>query len=79
MANVIHILHLSGLPVWSLEGKGSMTSLRETSLGHACAGYELTVILPKYVIFGVRMDPVQVPDDAEYDVIIKVLKGGSPR
>ncbi|MCK4786296.1 MAG: hypothetical protein KAV87_21240 [Desulfobacteraceae bacterium] len=44
-----------------------------------CAGYELTVILPEYGMLGVRMDPVQVSDDAEYDVIIKTLKGGSPR
>lgn len=76
---MIHILYLLGLPVWPLEGKGGTTSLRETSLGHVCAGYELTVILPEYGMLGVRMDPVQVPDDAEYDVIIKTLKGGSPR
>jgi len=75
----VKILHISALPVWSIEGKGGMPSLWKTSLRYVCAGYDLTVILPEYVIFGVRMDPVQVPDDAEYDMIIKALKGGSPR
>jgi glycosyltransferase involved in cell wall biosynthesis len=45
------ILHISALPVWSLEGKGGMPSLRETLKGHVRSKHTIQLILPRYDLF----------------------------
>ncbi len=47
----MHILHLSALPVWSLDGKGGMPSLQETLRGHVSGGHHVMLILPKFNLF----------------------------
>ena len=42
------ILQISALPVWSMDGKGGMSSLRETLKGHIAAGHEIELVLPQY-------------------------------
>ncbi|MBW2184950.1 MAG: glycosyltransferase family 4 protein [Deltaproteobacteria bacterium] len=42
------ILQISALPVWSMDGKGGMPSLRETLKGHIAAGHEIELVLPQY-------------------------------
>jgi glycosyltransferase involved in cell wall biosynthesis len=44
----LKILHISALPVWSMDGKGGMPSLRETLKGHIAAGHEIELVLPQY-------------------------------
>lgn len=62
------ILHLSALPVWPLEGKGGMPSLRETLRGHVAAGHHVTLVLPQYQLFELHPRPVSVRQDEGYDV-----------
>ncbi len=45
------ILHISALPVWSMDGKGGMPSLRETLKGHITGGHEIELVLPQYDLF----------------------------
>jgi len=45
---MLKILHVSALPVWSMDGKGGMPSLRETLKGHIAAKHEIELVLPQY-------------------------------
>jgi glycosyltransferase involved in cell wall biosynthesis len=63
------ILHISALPVWSMDGKGGMPSLRETLKGHVAAGHELCLVLPKYDPFSDSSDPLFIPEDRDIKVI----------
>jgi len=63
-------LHISALPVWPLEGKGGMPSLRETLRGHVRAGHEVVLALPKFNIIGDYAKPVTVRDDEGYKVVL---------
>ena len=47
-ARAMRVLHISALPVWSMNGKGGMPSLEETLKGHVRAGHEVILILPEY-------------------------------
>jgi len=47
----MRILHISALPVWSMDGKAGMPSLQETLNGHVRAGHALTLILPEYNMY----------------------------
>jgi glycosyltransferase involved in cell wall biosynthesis len=66
----MRILHLSALPIWPIEGKGGMPSLRETLRGHARAGCLLIVVLPAFDLFDETTRRVVVPDGEPYDVRI---------
>lgn len=63
-------LHISALPVWPLEGKGGMPSLRETLRGHVRGGHEVVLALPKFNIIGDYANPVTVRDDEGYEVVM---------
>lgn len=56
----MNILHLSALPVWSMEGKGGMPSLRETLRCHTAAEHTLHLILPRFDLFSDHLDEVVV-------------------
>lgn len=60
---VLNILHISALPVWSMDGKGGMPSLRETLKGHLAAGHDLQLVLPQYDPFSDDDMPMFVPAD----------------
>lgn len=60
------MLHISALPVWSMDGKGGMPSLRETLKGHAAFGHTITLILPKYDPFSDDTKPLFIPEGQEY-------------
>lgn len=64
------ILHISALPVWSMEGKGGMPSLRETIEGHIRAKHEIHLILPRYDLFSDDLSPLTISKDVEYGVSI---------
>lgn len=64
----MHILEISALPVWPMEGKGGMPSLRETLRGHVRGGHQVVLMLPKYQLFEDRPKLVSVRDDEGYDV-----------
>lgn len=64
------ILHISALPVWPLQGKGGMPSLRETLCGHVRGGHEVLLVLPQYNIIGDHANFVTVRDDEGYNVIL---------
>ncbi|GAG20626.1 unnamed protein product, partial [marine sediment metagenome] len=70
LADVIHILHLSALPVWSMNGKGGMPSLEETLKGHVRAGYEVILILPEYHPYDEENTRLRPPADGRYDTYI---------
>lgn len=61
-------LHISALPVWSMDGKGGMPSLRETLKGHLAAGYEIELVLPQYDPFSDDMKFLSVPEGQGYKV-----------
>jgi glycosyltransferase involved in cell wall biosynthesis len=52
------ILHISALPLWSMDGKGGMPSLLETVKGHVKAGHEIEMILPQYDLFSNDLEPI---------------------
>jgi glycosyltransferase involved in cell wall biosynthesis len=62
----MRILHISALPVWSMDGKGGMPSLRETLKGHLDGGHEIHLVLPRYNPFSDDLEPLRVPDKAGY-------------
>lgn len=64
----MNILEISALPIWSMDGKGGMPSLRETLRGHVRGGHDVTVILPKYHLFNDDPTPLTVRDGEGYDV-----------
>ena len=64
------ILHISALPVWPLEGKGGMPSLRETLCGHVRGGHKVVLALPKYNVIGDYANPVTARDDEGYEVVL---------
>jgi len=63
-------LHISALPVWPLEGKGGMPSLRETLCGHVRGGHDVVLALPKYNVIGDYAKRVTVRDDEGYKVLL---------
>lgn len=60
------VLHISALPVWSMDGKGGMPSLRETLKGHLAAGHSIELVLPKYDPFSDNYKPLVVPEGQEF-------------
>ncbi len=62
------ILEISALPVWSMEGKGGMPSLRETIAGHLRAGHNIELILPQYDLFSDEISTLSVRQDQGYAV-----------
>jgi glycosyltransferase involved in cell wall biosynthesis len=68
--NDIKVLHISALPVWSMEGKGGMPSLLKTIQGHIHAGFILHLILPKYDLLSNDFIPLHIKRDQGYEVSI---------
>jgi len=66
----MRVLHISALPVWSMEGKGGMPSLQETLNGHVRAGHKVTLILPEHHLYAEGSARVQPPTDAPYETFI---------
>lgn len=66
----MRFLHISKIPVWPMEGKGGMPSLRETLRGHIRGGHSVVLVLPKYDLFGERPKLLSVRDDEGYEVHI---------
>jgi glycosyltransferase involved in cell wall biosynthesis len=64
------ILHLSALPVWSMDGKGGMPSLRKTLDGHVAAGHQIFLVLPRYDLFSDDLAQVTIPSGSRYGVAI---------
>lgn len=64
------ILHISALPVWSMDGKGGMPSLRETLKGHLKAGNEIFVVLPQYDLFSESLQPLPVIRDKSFPIAV---------
>ncbi|MDY0269729.1 glycosyltransferase family 4 protein [Trichloromonas sp.] len=58
----MNFLHISALPVWSMDGKGGMPSLRETLKGHLAAGHHIELVLPQYDPFSDDEQPLFVPE-----------------
>ena len=54
------ILHLSALPLWSMNGKGGMPSFRETLMGHFREGHEIQLILPFYDLFSDKITKLTI-------------------
>lgn len=65
------ILHISALPIWSMDGKAGMPSLRETIRGHIRAGISVEIILPQYDLFSTDPNEIIVKNDE--DLIIHIL------
>jgi glycosyltransferase involved in cell wall biosynthesis len=64
------ILHISALPIWSMEGKGGMPSLRETLTGHARENCTIKVILPRYDLFSDDLTPLNIKPMDTFKVYI---------
>ena len=62
------MLHLSALPVWPMEGKGGMPSLRETLRGHVRGGHSIVLVLPRYHLFEDRPRRMSVQHDDACEV-----------
>lgn len=62
------ILHISALPVWSMDGKGGMPSLRETLKGHIRANHEIEMILPRYDLFSDDFIPLHIKRGEGYSI-----------
>jgi len=60
------LLHISALPVWSMDGKGGMPSLRETLKGHIAAGHEIELVLPRYNPFSDDYNPLIIPEGQKF-------------
>jgi len=65
----MRILHISALPVWSMDGKGGMPSLHETLKGHARAGHELCLVLPQYNLQAPKPEHTCVPPGQPWEVV----------
>ena len=74
----MHILHLSALPVWSMDGKGGMPSLRETLRGHVTAGHHVTLVLPRYDLFTDVLVEVPVGEHEGYEVCMAPCRWARP-
>lgn len=68
------ILHISALPVWSMEGKGGMPSLRETLGGHIRFGNEIQLVLPRYDLFSDEIIENLVLRNEGYEVHIAACR-----
>jgi len=68
------ILHISALPVWSMEGKGGMPSLRETLRGHVRGGHEIHLILPSYDLFSDEFIPSTIRRNEGYEVHVAACR-----
>jgi glycosyltransferase involved in cell wall biosynthesis len=66
MTEKLKILHISALPVWSMDGKGGMPSLRETLNGHSAAGHEIELILPQFDPFSDDVKHMFVPEGNQF-------------
>lgn len=66
----MRILHLSALPLWSMDGKGGMPSLRETLSGHVSADHEILLVMPRYNLFEDRPAEIPVDRSAPWQVCI---------
>ena len=64
------ILHISALPIWSMDGKGGMPSLRETLNGHVRGKHNIEVILPQYDLFSDDFAVVRIKHTDVYSVHI---------
>lgn len=66
----MRILEISALPVWSMDGKGGMPSLRETLRGHVRGGHEVVLVLPRWDLFSPDLTPVSTtaPEGVEVHV-----------
>lgn len=62
------ILHISALPVWSMEGKGGMPSLRETLKGHVAGGHEIELVLPRFDPFSDAATELILPEGQPFTV-----------
>jgi len=62
------ILHISSLPLWSMDGKGGMPSLQETLKGHVKAGFEIEIILPEYDLFSNELKPLTVKNNEKFKI-----------
>jgi len=62
------ILHISALPIWSMDGKGGMPSLRETLTGHIRENCAIEVILPRYDLFSDDLAPLSIQQTGAYKV-----------
>ena len=62
------ILHISALPIWSMDGKGGMPSLRETLNGHVREKHDIEVILPQYDLFSDDFAVVSIKQTDAYPV-----------
>jgi len=62
------ILHISALPVWSMEGKGGMPSLRETLKGHVAGGHEIELVLPRFDPFSDEATELILPEGQPFTV-----------
>ena len=67
---MIRMLHLSALPVWSMDGKGGMPSLRETLRGHVCVGHNVTCVLPRYDLFNDVPSELRLGASDGYDTCV---------
>lgn len=74
----MQILHLSALPVWSMDGKGGMPSLRETLRGHVRAGHQVILVLPKVDLFRDVPAEVSVRGDEGYEVHLAPCRWARP-
>ena len=62
------ILHISALPVWSMEGKGGMPSLRETLKGHVAGEHEIELVLPRFDPFSDEVNELILPEEQPFTV-----------
>ena len=60
------ILHISALPIWSMDGKGGMPSLIETLNGHIRRGHQVHIIFPEYDLFSNDENPLKVRTKKKY-------------
>ncbi|NIA11339.1 MAG: glycosyltransferase [Nitrospiraceae bacterium] len=68
------ILHISALPIWSMDGKGGMPSLQETLRGHLRGGHDIQLILPGYDLFSDEPTRLTVRYDEGYDVHVAACR-----
>lgn len=70
----MRILHISALPVWSMEGKGGMPSLRETLRGYVRGGHQIQLILPRYDLFSDESVPSTICLNEGYEVYVAACR-----
>ena len=64
----MNLLHISALPIWSMDGKGGMPSLRETLNGHVREKHDIEVILPQYDLFSDDFAVVSIKQTDVYSI-----------